>query len=148
MSSDRYTPDDLRSPASRAIHMEQRRAQLHPIADDLRRLAREMAADIAETGPIEGDLPGQARLRAWNVARPLFKAADDIERALSDVLAFHARYQRSYEELPERRAEKRERKALAKGEQPQAIEPSPAGTATSPTSPTYEDVFDSLRKGA
>ncbi|MFK0203472.1 hypothetical protein [Streptomyces lavendulae] len=145
MSSDRYTPDNLRSPGDRAIHMDQRRAQLHPVADDLRRLAREMEADLTEAGAIEGDLPFQARLRAWNVTRPLFKAADDIEKALSDVLVFHARYQRSCEELPEQRAQKRERKALAKGKEPQAIEPAPAETAASPK---FEDVFDALRKGA
>ncbi|MEU1895749.1 hypothetical protein [Streptomyces pristinaespiralis] len=148
MSADRYTPDCLRSPADRTIHLEQRRAQLLPIVDDLRRLAREMEAELKESGAIDGDIPGQSRVRAWNVTRPLFKAADDVEKAISDLIAFNARYQRSYEELPEKRAEKRRRKDLAKGRQPQAIESSPSGEAGSSEQAQFGDVFDGLRKGA
>lgn len=149
MSAEKWTPDHLRSPADRAIHLEQRRAQLLPIVDDLRRLAREMDAEVKEIDAIEGDIPGQARIRAWHVTRPLFKAADDVERAISDLIAFNARYQRSYEDLPDKREEKRQRKALAKAKQPQAIESSPAGEeAASPAKSQFGDVFDGLRKGA
>ncbi|MFI8944781.1 hypothetical protein [Streptomyces syringium] len=149
MSDEKWTPDRLQTPAERAVHLEQRRAQLHPIVDDLRRLAREMEAFAQESEAIEGDLPGQPRLRAWNVTRPLFRAADDAERALAHLIAFNARYQRSYEDLPVKRAQKRAKKALAKGGQPQAIESSPAGEeAASPEQAQFGDVFDGLRKRA
>ncbi|PJE97152.1 hypothetical protein CUT44_14325 [Streptomyces carminius] len=148
-TDDKWTPDHLRSRTDRAIHLEQRRAQLQPIVDDLRRLSREMEAEVKELDAIEGDFPGQARLRAWHVTRPLFKAADDVERALLDLISFNARYQRSYEELPGKRAEKRLRKELAKGGQRQAIESSPAGEETAPDKKAqFGDVFNGLRKGA
>jgi hypothetical protein len=149
MSAERWTPDRLQTPTDRAIHLEQRRMQLHPIVDDIRRLAREMEAMAKEADGHTGDIPGQSKIRAWHVTRPLFKAADDVERALTDLIAFNARYQRSYEDLPRKRADKREKKAekkaLAKGSQPQAIEP-PAPSAEQP--PQFGDVFNGLRKGA
>lgn len=149
-NADKWTPDRLETHVDRAIHLEQRRAQLQPIVDDLRRLAREMQAKLKEAEAIEGDFLGQARIRAWNTARPLFKAADDVEKALADLVSFNARFQRSYEDLPDKRAEKRQRKALAKGGQQQAItSPPPAGEqAASPSTGQYGGVFDGLRKGA
>lgn len=145
-AAEQWTSEHLRSSIDRAIHLEQRRAQLLPIVDDLRRLAREMDAEVKEIDAIEGDLPGQARLRAWRVAKPLFQAADDVEKALSDLIAFNARFQNAYEELPRKREEKRQRKALAKQKAP-AIESGPVGVA--PTKQDeFGDVFDGLRKGA
>lgn len=144
-SAEKWTSEHLLSPADRAIHLEQRRAQLLPIVDDLRRLAREMDAEVKEMEAIEGDLPGQARIRAWHVAKPLFKAADDVEKAISDLIAFNARFQKSYEELPLKREEKRRQKALAKSGQPGAIESGRAGTASKDE---FGDVFDGLRRGA
>jgi len=150
--SDRWTPDRLQTPADRAIHLGQRRAQLHPIVDDLRRIAREMEAVMREADSIEGDFPGQDRIRAWHVTRPLFKAADDVERALADLLTFNTRYQRSYEELPEKRAKKREAKELARNGQQPAITSSPSSSsgreAVSSEQAQYGDVFDGLRRGA
>jgi hypothetical protein len=150
MSADKWTPDHLRSPAERAIHLEQRRAQLLPIVDDLRRLAREMEAEVKEIDAIEGDIPGQARIRAWRVTRPLFAAADDVEKAISDLISFNARYQRSYEDLPDKRADKRQRKELAKAKQPKEIPASsPSGEEGASGKTTgFGDVFDGLRKGA
>ncbi|MDA5279858.1 hypothetical protein [Streptomyces sp. Isolate_45] len=152
MTAQKWTPDILQTPTNRAIHLEQRRAQLHPIVDDLRRLAREMKAEVGEIERLPGDLPGQPSLRAWHTLRPLFKAADDIEAALADLIAFNARYQRSYEELPEKREEKRDakrqRKELAKGVQ-QQIEASPATETNSGGDKSrFDDVFNGLRKGA
>jgi len=153
-SSDRWTPDRLQTPADRAIHLEQRRAQLHPIVDDLRRIAREMEAAAKEAGSIEGDLPGQGKVRAWHVTRPLFKAADDVERALADLVRFNARFQQSYEELPKKRAEKREAKELARnGGQQSAITSSPSSSSPGRQTASHEqaqygDVFDGLRRGA
>ncbi|UZI33978.1 hypothetical protein [Streptomyces sp. VB1] len=148
MSADQWTPDHLMSPATRAIHLEQRRAQLLPIVDDLRRLAREMEAELKEMESIEGDFPGQAAFRAWRVGKPLFKAADDIDQAIVDLISFNARYQRAYEELPVRRDDKRRRKALAKaGQQPEAIESGPADTIPAKKQ-EFGDVFDGLRRGA
>ncbi|MEU6965068.1 hypothetical protein [Streptomyces chrestomyceticus] len=154
MSANMWTPDRLQEPSGRAIHLEQRRAQLHPIVDDLRRLAREMEAELKEVGEIEGDLPYQDRIRAWHAVKPLFKAADDIEKAIADLVSFNKRYTRSYEELPVKRAEKRAQKALAKGQEPPAIESAPASSETAPAPAEEEEkgpfnaVFQSLRKGA
>ncbi|MGQ4733515.1 hypothetical protein ACUN3E_38375 [Streptomyces sp. Ju416(a)] len=146
-SADKWTPDHLMDPATRAIHLEQRRAQLLPIVDDLRRLAREMEAELKEMESIEGDFPGQAMLRAWRVGKPLFKAADDIDQALVDLVSFNARYQKAYEELPVNREEKRRRKALAKAGQPEAIESGPTGTVPAQKQ-EFGDVFDGLKRGA
>jgi hypothetical protein len=148
-AAEKWTPEHLRSPADRAIHLEQRRAQLLPIVDDLRRLAREMEAEVKEIDAIEGDLPGQARIRAWHVAKPLFRAADDVEKAISDLISFNGRFQKSYEDLPAKREEKRQRKAVAKGKAPQAIESPSVGADPAPTEKThFGDVFDGLRRGA
>lgn len=152
-AEDRWTPALLQSPEDRALHLAQRRAQLQPIVDDLRRLAREMEAEVQEYGPIEGDMPGQARLRARHVTRPLFKAADDIEKAVADLISFNARFQRSYEELPvkreAKREEKRRRKLEAKSGRPQAIESGDTAPADKTESKTgFGDVFDGLRRGA
>ncbi|MFI8365246.1 hypothetical protein ACIGD1_34480 [Streptomyces sp. NPDC085612] len=145
-AENRWTPDHMRSPANRAIHLEQRRKQLQPLADDLRRIAREMEAVLKEEGRIEGDLPGQPWLRARHVAKPLFDAADSLEKVLPALNAFNARFQHSYEELPDRREARRQKKALAKQ---QAIEPSGAGEGTVPAQAgSFDDVFDSLRRGA
>lgn len=146
-SAEKWTSEHLRSSVDRAIHLEQRRAQLLPIVDDLRRLAREMDAEVKEMDAIEGDLPGQAKLRAWHVAKPLFQAADDVEKALADLISFNARFQKAYEELPKKREQKRRRKALAKSGQPEAIESGPAGTAVQ-AKDEFGDVFDGLRRGA
>ncbi|MFJ5820124.1 hypothetical protein ACIQGT_40495 [Streptomyces sp. NPDC093108] len=152
MSTEKWTPDHLTSPTSRAIHLEQRRAQLLPIVDDLRRLAREMAALVKEMGSIEGDLPGQAALRARHVTKPLFKAADDVESAVGDLVSFNARYQRSYEELPEKREAKREAKHRRKLEKASASRPEiasgPTSTAPAKSADGFDDVFDGLRRGA
>ncbi|CAM5326997.1 hypothetical protein Sdia_24040 [Streptomyces diastaticus subsp. diastaticus] len=151
-STEKWTPDHLLSPASRAIHLEQRRAQLLPIVDDIRRLAREMSALVGEMDSIEGDLPGQAALRARHVTKPLFKAADDVEAAVGDLVAFNQRYQRSYEELPEKRAEKREAKHRRKLEKAGGSRPEigsgPTSTAPAKTDAKFDDIFDGLRRGA
>ncbi|MGW9440618.1 hypothetical protein [Streptomyces sp. NPDC055607] len=145
---DRWNPIHMTSSVSRAAHLEQRRMQLQPLADDLRRIAREMEAFLKEEGPIEGDFPGQPWLRARHAVKPLFDAADNVEKVLPALNAFNRRYQRSYEELPDRRAEKRARKALAKQQNP-AIEPGgTAGSNVPAQNGEFEDVFKGLRKGA
>ncbi|GGZ96842.1 hypothetical protein GCM10010371_65960 [Streptomyces subrutilus] len=153
MSTEKWTADHLRVPANRAIHVEQRRRQLLPVVDDLRRLAREVEALVGEIDTIEGDVPGQAWVRARRVTRPLYKAADDVEKAIGDLVAFNARYERSYEELPAKRAkqreereEKRRRKLSAKGVRP-AIGSAEAGEPAARTD-QFDDVFSGLRKGA
>lgn len=149
MSDEKWTPDHLQTPADRAIHLEQRRLQILPIVDDLRRLAREMEAEVNEYDSIDGDLPGQARLRAWHVTKPLFKAADDMERVIADLISFNGRFQRSYEELPEKRAAKRaKKKDLASGPQPEAIDAPPATESAPMKTDGFGDVFDGLRRGA
>ncbi|MFI8888268.1 hypothetical protein [Streptomyces sp. NPDC053813] len=156
-AAEKWTPEHLRSPVDRAIHLEQRRAQLLPIIDDLRRLAREMEAEVKEYGAIDGDLPGQARLRARHVSRPLFKAADDVEKAIGDLISFNGRFQKSYEDLPQKRQEKRRQKAVAKGRAQQAIEsprtgadpaPTPASAPAPAEKSQFGEVFDGLRRGA
>lgn len=146
--NDRWTPDHMRSPANRAIHLDQRRQQLQPFADDLRRIAREMEAVLKEEGPIEGDFPGQPWLRAKHVVKPLFDAADSLEKVLPALNAFNRRFERSYEELPDKREAKRQKKALAK--QQQAIEPTQTDERTVPAqSPGgFGDVLNELRRGA
>ncbi|MFI5621489.1 hypothetical protein [Streptomyces sp. NPDC051567] len=149
-SAEKWTAAHLTVPRNRAIHIEQRRAQLLPVVDDLRRLAREVEALVGEIDAIEGDVPGQAWVRARRVTRPLYKAADDVERAVSDLVAFNARYERSYEELPAKRARRREekrRRKLAAG-QAAAIGTAPDGAAPATKPGTFTEVFTDLQKGA
>lgn len=115
MSNDnRWTSEMLRTPEGRAIHLQQRRAQIQPVVDDLRRLARELQADLAEDGKLYGDLPLQDRVRAWRTAKPLFEAVDALESALADLVAGNKRYEKNYEVLPEKRAAKKLEKQRAK----------------------------------
>ncbi|MFF4347872.1 hypothetical protein [Streptomyces sp. NPDC001530] len=109
-----WTPDALRSPAGRRIHLQQRREQLQPVIDDLRRLARELQADLAEDGRLYGDLPYQDRIRAWSTVRPFFQAVDDLESALTSLVAVNKRYEKNYEALPAKREEKALEKKRAK----------------------------------
>ncbi|MGW2181248.1 hypothetical protein ACWCXX_24745 [Streptomyces sp. NPDC001732] len=146
---DRWTPEHLRTPGNRKIHLDHRRVQLQPLADDLRRIAREMAAMLQEEGRIEGDLPGQPWLRANHVVKPLNDAADSLEKVLPALVAFNRRFERSYEELPEKREAKRLKKELAKRQKRQAIAPAGSGEGAVPAQKAgFDDVFDELRKGA
>jgi hypothetical protein len=115
MSNDnRWTSEMLRTPEGRAIHLQQRRAQILPIADDLRRLAREFKADLAEDGRLHGDLPYQDRLRAKRTAKPLFDAVEALESALAELVTASKRYEKSYEVLPAKREAKELEKKRAK----------------------------------
>ncbi|MGW3297648.1 hypothetical protein ACWC9S_27145 [Streptomyces xiamenensis] len=148
-NANKWTSEMLRTPEGRAIHLQQRRAQIQPVMDDLRRLARELEADLAEDGQLYGDLWLQDRLRAWQTVRPLFKAVDDLEAALSHLVATNKRYERSYERLPEKRAEKKaaaeEKKRLkAAGGGQQAIAPPATGSASTASA----SLADVLKKGA
>ncbi|MEU5609395.1 hypothetical protein AB0H03_11785 [Streptomyces sparsogenes] len=149
MAQEKWTPALLKTPEDRAIHLAQRRAQIEPIIDDLRRLAREVAADLKERGALEGDMPFQARARAWSTGRPMFQAVDDLEAAITHLVAFGARYERSYEELPEKRARKAAEKQRVKELKASAgapqLEQQPADAAPQ-ADPS--GLFDHLTKGA
>lgn len=149
MSSDnRWTSEMLRKPEGRAIHLQQRRAQILPIADDLRRLAREFKADLAEDGKLYGDLPYQDRLRAARTAKPLFDAVEALEEALANLVTASKRYERAYEELPKKREAKRLEKQRAKELK------AAGGTPSLPSSPAGEETaagdsfMDVMSKGA
>ncbi|MDP9608818.1 hypothetical protein [Streptomyces demainii] len=149
MAQEKWTPDLLKTPEDRAIHLAQRRAQIEPIIDDLRRLAREVAADLKERGALEGDMPFQARARAWSTGRPMFQAVDDLEAAITHLVAFGARYERSYEELPEKRARKAAEKQRVKELKASAGAPQLEQQRTD-TAPQADPsgLFDHLTKGA
>jgi hypothetical protein len=138
----------LRTPEGRAIHLQQRRAQIQPVVDDLRRLAREFQADLAEDGKLYGDLPLQDWLRAKRTTKPLFDAVDALEEALTKLVAGNKRYEKKYEELPKKREAKRLEKERAKelkasGGGPQSL---PAGQAGEETA--SGGFMDVLSKGA
>ncbi|MFD7510015.1 hypothetical protein ACFV5N_11830 [Streptomyces sp. NPDC059853] len=155
-TNNRWTSEMLRTPEGRAIHLQQRRAQIQPVVDDLRRLARELQADLAEDGRLYGDLPLQDRLRAWHTAKPLFDAVDELEKALSMLVAGNKRYEKSYEKLPEKRAEKKaakeraaeEKKRLkaSAGQPPQIAAPAAGSASTS--SASLADILGQRQKGA
>ncbi|MCI3276276.1 hypothetical protein [Streptomyces cylindrosporus] len=105
-----WTPEMLRTSEGRRIHLQQRRQQIQPVVDDLRRLARELQADLAEDGRLFGDMPYQDRIRAWSTVRPIFQAVDSLESALTSLVTVNKRYEKNYEALPA----KREAKALEK----------------------------------
>ncbi|WP_432010452.1 hypothetical protein [Streptomyces cucumeris] len=149
MAQEKWTPHLLKTPEDRAVHLAQRRAQIEPIIDDLRRLAREVAADLKERGALDGDLPFQAKARAWTTGRPMFQAVDELEAAITHLVAFGARYERSYEELPQKRARKaaekqRVKELKASGGAPQ-IEPQRSDEAQQAGA---GGLFDHLTKGA
>lgn len=114
MSTEQWTPDDLRRPGGMALHLQQRQRQMQPIADDLRRLARQLKADLKEDGKLYGDLPLQDKVRAWRTAQPIFEAADKVEEALTELVTLAKRYEKNYERIPEQRSEKEIEKRRAK----------------------------------
>ncbi|MEV6133202.1 hypothetical protein AB0M05_41490 [Streptomyces violaceusniger] len=152
-----WTADLMRTAEGRSLHLQQRRLQIQPILDDLRRLARELDADLKETGRLYGDLPYQDKLRARSTAKPLFDAVDHLEKVLSDLVSAGRRYERNYEKLPKKRQEKQKQKEEAK-ERKKGQLPGPVNSATTlpthpgqpgqPASGGAEAFFEQLSRGA
>jgi hypothetical protein len=106
-----WTPDLLaEGPEKRRVFIEQRRQYLAPLIAEMRQLAREIDADIAERPKLYGDLPFQATLRARRTVKPFEQAVESLEECLDFLTTYAARYKASYEELPEQRAEKKAHK--------------------------------------
>lgn len=154
MSTDKprgmWTPDLLAEGAEkRRIHLEQRRAQLAPVLEDMKRLAREVAVDLRERDSLYGDLPFQASLRARHTLKPLEQVIDDLESVIDHLTAYNARYTRAYEELPKKRAEKeadkqRIKELKAGGGRAQIEAPAAEAEPAEDTS----SFFDHLKRGA
>ncbi|MGA5564303.1 hypothetical protein ACPCUV_24500 [Streptomyces platensis] len=148
MSTDKprrmWTPDLLsESPEKRQVHLEQRREQLRPVLEDMRRLAREVGVDLDERDKLEGDLPFQAALRARHTVKPLKQIVADLERVIDHLIAYNARYTQAYEKLPEKRAEKaadrqRLRELKAAGGQAQIEAPAAKAEPEMDDSPLFE----------
>ncbi|MGP3950973.1 hypothetical protein [Streptomyces sp. 7N604] len=125
-----WTPDLLaEGPEKRRVFIEQRRQYLAPLLAEMKALAGELDADIAERPALYGDLPWSARLRAKKTMKPFKEAVEDLEEFLEHLTAYAARYKALYEELPEERAEKKEAKQrvreLKAGGQQQITAPQP-----------------------
>jgi len=145
-----WTPDLLaEGPEKRRIFIEQRRQYLAPLLAESKALLAEIEADLKEAEKLPGDLPFQAKLRAHHTVRPLEKVVADLEDVIVQLTTYSARYRRSYEELPEKRAvkeaEKQRLKELkAAGGQPQIDAPAPKAEPAEDTNP----FFAHLNKGA
>lgn len=110
-----WTPDKLaESPEKRRVHVEQRRAQIAPLVNDLKRLLDEVEADIYEREALPGDLPFQASLRARHTLKPFVEAVEGVDNLIALLTAFNARYTRAYEALPEKRYKRAEEKQRLK----------------------------------
>jgi hypothetical protein len=145
-----WTPDLLaEGPEKRRVFIEQRRQYLAPLLAESKALLAEIEADLKEADKLPGDLPFQAKLRAHHTVRPLEKVVADLEDVIVQLTTYSARYRRSYEELPEKRAEKEaERQRLkelkAGGGQPQISAPEPKAEPAEDPHP----FFAHLNKGA
>ncbi|GAA2417886.1 hypothetical protein ACFPFX_04695 [Streptomyces mauvecolor] len=145
-----WTPDVLaQGPEKRRVFIEQRRQYLAPLLAETKALLAEIEADLNEVDKLPGDLPFQAKLRVQHTIRPLAKVVSDLEDVIVQLTTYSARYRRSYEELPEKRAEKEANrqhlKELKAGRGQQQIEP-PQPKAESREDPN--PFFAHLNKGA
>ena len=105
---DVWTPDLLAEGAEkRRVFIEQRRQYLAPLLAEMKALAGELDADIAERPALYGDLPWSKWLRAKKTMKPFEQAVEDLQSFLEHLTAYAARYKALYEELPEERAEKK-----------------------------------------
>jgi hypothetical protein len=106
-----WTPDLLaQGPEKRRVFIEQRRQHLAPLIAEMRQLAAEIDADIAERPALYGDLPWSRALRARKTVKPFAEAVENLEAFLENLTTYAARYRALYEELPEQRAKKEEHK--------------------------------------
>ncbi|WP_331735215.1 hypothetical protein OG590_40025 (plasmid) [Streptomyces goshikiensis] len=145
-----WTPDLLaQGPDKRRVFIEQRRQYLAPLLAESKALLAEIEADLNEADKLPGDWPFQAKLRAQHTIRPLAKVVADLEDVIVQLTAYSARYRRSYEELPEKRAERaadrqRIKELKAGGGQQQIEAPEPKAEPVPDTNP----LFAHLNKGA
>ncbi|MGW1520775.1 hypothetical protein [Streptomyces sp. NPDC002287] len=145
-----WTPDLLaEGPEKRRVFIEQRRQYLAPLLAESKALLAEIEADLNEADKLPGDWPFQAKLRAQHTVRPLAKVVADLEDVIVQLTAYSARYRRSYEELPEKRAEKaaerqRIKELKAGGGQQQIEAPEPKAEPVQDTNP----FFAHLKRGA
>jgi len=145
-----WTPDLLaEGPEKRRVFIEQRRQYLAPLLAESKALLAEIEADLIEADKLPGDLPFQAKLRAHHTVRPLAKVVADLEDVIVQLTAYSARYRRSYEELPDKRAAKeadrqRLKELKASGGQPQIDAPAPKAEPAEDPHP----FFAHLNKGA
>ncbi|WP_369384087.1 hypothetical protein [Streptomyces sp. cg36] len=145
-----WTPDLLaEGPEKRRVFIEQRRQFLAPLLAESKSLLAEIEADLKEADKLPGDLPFQSKLRAKHTVRPLEKVIADLEDVIVQLTAYSARYKRSYEELPQKRAEKEAEKQRLKelkagGRQQQIEAPEPKAEPVQDANP----FFSHLNKGA
>ncbi|MFI1177852.1 hypothetical protein [Streptomyces melanogenes] len=138
-----WTPDLLaQGPEKRRVFIEQRRQFLAPLLAESKSLLAEIEADLNEADKLPGDLPFQAKLRVRHTVRPLEKVIADLEDVIVQLTVYSARYRRSYEELPGKRAEKEaERQRLkelkAGGGQQQIDAPAPKAEPAEGTNPFF-----------
>ncbi|MFF2951793.1 hypothetical protein ACFVVU_10700 [Kitasatospora sp. NPDC057965] len=109
----RWTSDHLREPGGTAIYAAQQRERLRQMADEVQSLLREYRADL-ESVHIEGDRPGQRKVRAFLATRPLAKLESHLREAVNAAGKLDAEYNRRFVELPKKRAERAANKALEK----------------------------------
>jgi len=83
------------------------------MADEVQALLGEYRSALEEVR-IEGDRPLEPRLRAFFASRPLARLEKDLRRAVNEAGKLDAQFQRRYVELPVKRREKAEHKALEK----------------------------------
>ncbi|MEU6175839.1 hypothetical protein ABZ832_28520 [Streptantibioticus parmotrematis] len=144
-----WTPDLLAAgPEKRRVFIEQRRQYLAPLLAEMKALAGELDADIAERPALYGDLPWSRSLRARKTVKPFTEAVSDLESFIEHLTQYAARYKTLYEELPERRAEKKAHKErvaeLKAGKAQPQIEASPAPEAEPVVDPS--PFFSHLKK--
>ncbi|GGP84019.1 hypothetical protein ACWDY7_32255 [Streptomyces calvus] len=144
-----WTPDLLaEGPEKRRVFIEQRRQYLAPLLAEMKALAGELDADIAERPALYGDLPWSRYLRARKTMKPFTEAVADLESFIEHLTQYAARYKANYEELPEQRAEKQAHKErvaeLKAGKAQPQIEAPPAREAESAVDPS--PFFSHLKK--
>ncbi|WAU84899.1 hypothetical protein O1Q96_37545 [Streptomyces sp. Qhu-G9] len=112
-NSTRWTSDHLTKPGGTALYAAQQRERLRQMADQVQALLGEYQADL-EAVRIDGDKPFERRLRAYFASRPLANLEKSLRAAVNAIGKLDPEFQRRFVELPAKREQKAEAKALEK----------------------------------
>jgi hypothetical protein len=112
-NGERWTSEHLTRPGGTGLYAAQQRARLRRMADEVQALLGEYRSALEEVR-IEGDRPFEPWFRAFFASRPLARLEKDLRRAVNEAGKLDAKFQRRYVELPVKRREKAENKALEK----------------------------------
>ncbi|WP_371484850.1 hypothetical protein [Kitasatospora sp. NBC_00315] len=115
-----WKADQLRAPGGMEMYTDQIKGIFRDHRDDFRALANDLAGEL-KFNPPAGDNGLQAGYHAWKTARLLHQMEGHAQAIITLSAKLRATHHAVYVELPKRRAEKAETKALEKAGQGAAV---------------------------